>query len=344
LRPTLQKPARRRAPEHNKERFEAETLGGRLWLPDCQTAASKEELTDSIPMEFSSIDEYIAVFDPLVLEEARESLKAAWAENCSAGTMWRAEIVNVEPLNNGWASVQVRVPGRPQGEARAACGKEKSIVVLTLGKPPQRAAAEWAAALVKKVKEEEESPEEHAPAKKKARVYGEETPVPPAEGQIVAGIAIKSRESDLVFKIHAGCAAHDDVDGAPCTRALAALKVYRRGWWIAPAGMLTTSVSSCFEDYYLVIGPCTTLNGKAIAVGYLLVFSSLNQEREYDALHAVRTVDHNLMRHILKPKLLADIGRPYENEVGCIFSRSSLSNIDQSPWEAEVFLQYDIQL
>lgn len=246
LRPTLQKAARRRAPAHNKERFEAETLGARLWIPDCQAAASKEELVDRIPLEFSSIDEYIATFDPLVLEEAREGLKAAWAENCSGGTMWRAEIVNVEPLNNGWASVQVRVQGRG-GEARAACGKDKSIVVLTLGKPPQRGVIEWAATLVKKAKDEEK-PEEHVPAKKARIVGAEMSSVPlavrvPPEGQIVAGIAIKSRESDLVFKIHAGCAAHEALDGAPCASALAALKLCRRGWWITPAGMLTTSVS-----------------------------------------------------------------------------------------------------
>lgn len=39
-------------------------------------------------VQFSSLDEYLGVFDPLILEEAREGLKNDWAEACTAGKVW----------------------------------------------------------------------------------------------------------------------------------------------------------------------------------------------------------------------------------------------------------------
>jgi len=41
------------------------------------------------------------------------------------------------------------------------------------------------------------------------------------------------------------------------------------------------------------------------------------QEREFDALHSVRSIDSNLMRYMLRPKLLAKIGKTYEDAVRC---------------------------
>lgn len=39
-------------------------------------------------VQFSSLEEYLVTFDPLILEEAREGLKADWAEACTAGRVW----------------------------------------------------------------------------------------------------------------------------------------------------------------------------------------------------------------------------------------------------------------
>ena len=66
-------------------------LGGRLWHPACQAAANGE-LSDQIPLHFASVDEYIATFDPLVLEEAREGVKADWAEGCAGGRAWAVQV------------------------------------------------------------------------------------------------------------------------------------------------------------------------------------------------------------------------------------------------------------
>lgn len=53
--------------------------------PMCQRAA---HAVHAVP---PAADEYVATFDPLVLEEAREGLRSDWAEACG-GQAWPAEV------------------------------------------------------------------------------------------------------------------------------------------------------------------------------------------------------------------------------------------------------------
>lgn len=39
-------------------------------------------------VQFASLNDYLNAFDPLILEEARDGLKADWAEACVAGKVW----------------------------------------------------------------------------------------------------------------------------------------------------------------------------------------------------------------------------------------------------------------
>jgi hypothetical protein len=89
--PSLQRTPRNAAAAHSVARFQSEVLGGRLWHAACQGAA-RGELADQIPLEFATVDEYIATFEPLVLEEAREGVKADWAESCAAGRVWAVKV------------------------------------------------------------------------------------------------------------------------------------------------------------------------------------------------------------------------------------------------------------
>jgi hypothetical protein len=66
-------------------------LGGRLWHPACQAAANSEAY-EKIALSFTSLDDYIATLDPLVLEEAREVLRSEWGEKCAHGRMWQVEV------------------------------------------------------------------------------------------------------------------------------------------------------------------------------------------------------------------------------------------------------------
>lgn len=74
-----------------REYFKQEVFGGRLWHQECQQAASGD-LSDEIPLQFANIDRYISTFDPLVLEEAREGLKADWSDSCAADSMIAVDI------------------------------------------------------------------------------------------------------------------------------------------------------------------------------------------------------------------------------------------------------------
>ena len=336
LRPSTQRIGRRRAPPYSKERFDAETLGGRLWHSACQEGA-KDDFTGEIPLEFTSIEEYIATFDPLVLEEAREGLKADWAENCAAGRTWRVEVISVEGLANGWSSVRLRVQGSRQDAKQATVNN--TCVVLSLGRPPQRGAIEWAmgqrsqgnykrkqggsnqhprkrtrveelqgdgnggsglrrssSALsasssregtplesanrggeISELMQEEE--EESAQQLEEQHVEKEES----GGVQIVAGLSVRGyrdqNNGDIIVKIHPCCAMHAGNAESPCCGVLDALRRHPHAWWLTLAGMLVTS------------------------------------EREFDAVHAVRSIDSDLMEHILKPSLLREIGKHYENDV-----------------------------
>lgn len=359
LRPTTQRAARRRAPPHSKDRFEAEVLGGKLWHHACQEI-SRDDFNGEIPMEFPSIDEYIATLDPLVLEEAREGLKTDWAENCTAGRTWRVEILSVDERAEGWAHVRMKIHGGREQEALQACGSNNTAVVLTMGRPPQKSALDWINGITN-IKNNNTNARDNTGKREEQRGtvdggdQGTETASRPvkrsridhlkimdsregtlvestiasemantttiggegvdaadaddinaissssAAAKVVAGLIIRGGGGggyrgntnynnsnrggggghEVTLKIHSCCCpVHASSDGSPCTGILEALRSFPSAWWMAPAGMLVTS------------------------------------EREFDAVHAVRSVDSELMKHILKPKLLADIGKYYENDVG----------------------------
>jgi hypothetical protein len=350
LRPTTQRAARRRAPPHSKDRFEAEVLGGKLWYHACQEI-SKEDFNGQIPMEFPSIDEYIATLDPLVLEEAREGLKNDWTENCAASRTWRVEILSVNERPDGWAHVRVKIQGGREKDALNAFNSNNTAVVLTMGRPPQRDLAQWISSKpskettkeakggdggvvagekgeprpvkrsrVDQLKEQEtggaggggeksrqgtpalsnasggsEAAKEVQPGEKDTAEYS----APVVTAKVVAGLTIRGgggggyrgpnrgggggdRGLEVTLKIHPCCCpAHASNEStSPCTGVVTALRNFQSAWWMTPAGMLVTS------------------------------------EREFDAVHAVRLVDSDLMRHILKPKLLAEVGKYYAQDVG----------------------------
>lgn len=86
-----QRVGRRTAPPHTPERFQSEVLAGKLWHAACQDAR-RSELEECIPLQFGSTEEYISTFDALVLEEAREGLRADWAEACAAMRVWPVHV------------------------------------------------------------------------------------------------------------------------------------------------------------------------------------------------------------------------------------------------------------
>ena len=107
------------------------------------------------------------------------------------------------------------------------------------------------------------------------------------EACVVAGLVIRGNTRDptttgeISIKIHPCCNSHstsNSSNNSCCRQVLESIRKFPRNWWLVPGRLLITS------------------------------------EREFDAVHAVRQIDSDLMKHILKPKLLAEIGKYYENE------------------------------
>ena len=135
----------------SKQRFEREALGGALWRSSCRSplfglALQKENSNGEVPDEFSTADDYIAIFDPLVLEEARESVRSEYYERCADGFSTRPvdEITALcrKTVGDGWATLKIKVGGKNPHQAMQTYRK-RTVVVMTLGKPPTRNVEEW---------------------------------------------------------------------------------------------------------------------------------------------------------------------------------------------------------
>ena len=73
-------------------RLEREVLGARLWHGCCQELNG--DLPASVPLSFPDAAAYVATFEPLLFEEAREGVRSAWAEAAEGarGRVWPANI------------------------------------------------------------------------------------------------------------------------------------------------------------------------------------------------------------------------------------------------------------
>lgn len=61
-----------------RRRLEQAVVSSRLWLEPCQ--ALQPPLPDAVPLSFSSLQHYVDVFEPLLAEEAAESIRSGFEE------------------------------------------------------------------------------------------------------------------------------------------------------------------------------------------------------------------------------------------------------------------------
>jgi hypothetical protein len=68
-----------------------------MWHSACQDLNS--DLPEAVPLSFTDAAAYVATFEPLLFEEARESVRADWAEACEGARprVWPADIVRRGP-------------------------------------------------------------------------------------------------------------------------------------------------------------------------------------------------------------------------------------------------------
>ncbi|KAL4419979.1 hypothetical protein ABPG75_007077 [Micractinium tetrahymenae] len=317
----------RSAPNNTPDRFEREVLGGRLWHKACQAAAGGD-ISEAIPLSFSSLDEYVATFGPLVLEEAREGLKSDWAEACG-GQIWPVEVAGVEEVADGWAYLRLRAQ-QGHGEMRRAC-PANSVVVLTEGRPPPRGALEWIQAQVaggggaggraaKRQRREGSS----APASAQQR-GGSAAPSASVDscGGGEAGQGELEETADSSARPAAGPAAAAAAadEAAPLAAGRVVAGYVRRGkedelvLSVHPAcsAHAHTPDACCWSALELLRRSAATGGGARrrwwLVPGRMLI----SNQREYDAIHRVKAIERSLLRFLLRPQLLAPIGQYYEN-------------------------------
>eukprot|EP00798_Chlamydomonas_sp_ICE-L_P003398 gene3398-13438_t len=107
------------------ERLEKAVLGGLMWCKECQ--ALEPDMTSRLPLCFDSSDHYVAAFEPLLHEEARESVRSSWQEAADAGRGWKVEVHKVVDKGNGWTSAQLR-PQHPRGHKEVL--RDGAVIVL----------------------------------------------------------------------------------------------------------------------------------------------------------------------------------------------------------------------
>lgn len=262
-------------PKDYPGRFEQEVLSGGLWYGS-QCGSIAGGISESIPDEFESIDEYIRVFDPLVLEEGKESVRSSWVERCHGEHGMYAVVVGVDEMVQSarhvgsnpvstWSKVTLGVKREDQRGDLARMCIPNTVVVLSSKKPSlsMTTVGDWL-----------------GDTEKRQRNEGE---------YLIAGMCQRVGKGGVVnIKVHPVCPRHMGCDdgnesGAcpPCVQSLRALiqSVSQKEWWVTPTEMLV----SC--------------------------------EREFAALHSVRAVESSLMKYILKPSLLASMSSVYEHDV-----------------------------
>lgn len=266
-------------------RFEQEVLHGGLWYgPACGNSAPG--YSGSIPYEFESIDEYIRVFDPLVLEEGKESVRSSWVERCQGGHGMYAVVLGVEEMNHStpqrgasihhWKRVRLGMKSEGRMKDLVRLCAPNTVVVLSSKKPPtsMTSIGDWVL--------QTNDCRHRGACEKEGHCHGGD------EHVLVAGMCQRVGQDGVVnVKVHPVCPRHvnmetqDDVERCPpCIRSMQRLltSVHDKEWWVTPTEMLV----SC--------------------------------EREFAALHSIRGVESSLMKYILKPSLLASMNHVYQDD------------------------------
>jgi len=365
--PVSKRASKKLAPPYHAERFDGHVLQSSLWYSkecddvvegqsslaalqqkkqppgkdaglDGREKEAGKDAIEAIPLEFNSIDDYISAFDPLVLEEARESVRSTWVEQCNGGNGMAVVVMGVEELqqrkvNHGsvgncfdnnnnnnnnnnkegvsrsglvssnadaWFRVKLGVRKGSVSDLIKMCPRSM-VVVLSSERPPTRGVVEWYMSGIKNESQNNEM--EKIGAAECQNVESSEVATNQRQGEagddarlrpvLIAGICQQKNTKDgncVIVKIHPICNRHagliekcglEEGEMVKC-RCYAVLRklcdAVHSEWWVTPAQMLVSS------------------------------------EREFDALHQVRKVDPDLMKYILKPKMLALMSKVYKDD------------------------------
>ena len=251
-RPTYKKPGartlakRKQQPRRTSalERLNAAILCGALWHKECQSTL--KSLPDTIGVSFASVDEYVATFEPLLHEEAREAVKSAWSDNCDLGNNWEVGVDGAKAVGEGWVHLELNLQKKPPGRERQL-PVPGSVVVLSSFRPPKKQPMEAVQKLVNKDVSMGGAVVGTRGKRAVQRREGRGAQNCTAHG-IVAGIVgppVRNGSDKIKIHLYPACSAHAGSEDAPCKAALQLLRPQGRPWYMTPGGSLITQQREC---------------------------------------------------------------------------------------------------
>ncbi|WIA18803.1 hypothetical protein OEZ85_003486 [Tetradesmus obliquus] len=218
-------------------RLEQQVVSSRLWEPACQ--ALQPPLPAAVPATFGSLQQYVAAFEPLMLEEAAEGIKAAFEESERAGRGADVEVQIVSSLSSEWHNMRLAAA---TPEALAALrqlqqDRDCSVVVLSLYIPADAAAAA--------------DEEQRATPPPGSRQQQQQQQQQQQRGVLAARVTGLVRwwelEQGAVYvHVRPCCGKHPAEASSPCCKVLQQMQQWMDhplgSWRLTPSGSIVTSV------------------------------------------------------------------------------------------------------
>uniref|UniRef100_A0A383W880 Uncharacterized protein n=1 Tax=Tetradesmus obliquus TaxID=3088 RepID=A0A383W880_TETOB len=215
-------------------RLEQQVVSSRLWEPACQ--ALQPPLPAAVPATFGSLQQYVAAFEPLMLEEAAEGIKAAFEESERAGRGADVEVQIVSSLSSEWHNVRLAAA---TPEALAALrqlqqDRDCSVVVLSLYIPADAAAAA-----------DEEQRATPPPGSRQQQQQQQQRGVLAAR---VTGLVRwwELEQGAVYVHVRPCCGKHPAEASSPCCKVLQQMQQWMDhplgSWRLTPSGSIVTSV------------------------------------------------------------------------------------------------------
>eukprot|EP00879_Flechtneria_rotunda_P011055 GHRR01011551.1.p1 GENE.GHRR01011551.1~~GHRR01011551.1.p1 ORF type:complete len:847 (+),score=311.53 GHRR01011551.1:365-2905(+) len=222
-----QAPARTQGHRQRKEavastsRLEQEVASSRVWLQECQ--ALQPPLPEAVPSTFRDLQQYINTFEPLLHEEAAESIRSGFEEADRARRGVSVVVQLVSPLTSGWHVVRLAGarPDHVSSLRQLQQDRDASVVVLTLPSAASASASQGAAAAA--------------------------TGASNAAAKVTGFVRRWEVEQGVVYvHIRPCCDRHPAGPSSPCCKVLVDLQQQgKAGWQLVPAGSVVTSAREC---------------------------------------------------------------------------------------------------
>eukprot|EP00210_Caulerpa_lentillifera_P002220 g2133.t1 len=198
-----------------------------LWYKECHSN-SVDVFPDRLPTSFESMEHYTKTFVPFLLEEARESIKSAFADCCEQNCFWNVKILSVETQGNGWVKIEILTKQFNSGMRPPKLFPNVSAVLTTI--PPSKEDP------LENVQQQLTLNQLNSPLQLQQQ---QQQSVPAA---IISGIIIQTDHSvgKVTLRARPVCEKHLGNEVSRCKALLNDLRMFPNSWLMFPTGGIVT--------------------------------------------------------------------------------------------------------